>query len=184
MPRGQVVLDRVFSHTQEEQRRFEHLDGRAAEVFLGLAAARGDAYGAVHDDPDVARERSAEMLSFIESRRPQLGALQAIERVGTLAPLGRYPVPEETTAVSDGVLRFEGGLLVLHLLWDAEDRHVGSAIGPAADLPVVFFAPTAIDRFAGWAEGTEIQTPELVIARRDARICLNVDELAVCRTEP
>ena len=111
-------------------------------------------------------------------------ALVAVERVGTIAPTGRYPLPAETTAVSGGVLRFEEDALVLSVLWDAGDGYIGTAIGPESDLPLVTLAPASADTFVGWVDGTSVETSELRFVTTGGRTCFDADGLEACRTSP
>ena len=78
--------------------------------------------------------------------------------MGTIAPPGRYPLPDEATAVAHIVVRFAEESVVLGMLWDDGDRYLGLALGPLSDLTTVALARVEGFRFEGWVEGSSSGT--------------------------
>jgi CubicO group peptidase (beta-lactamase class C family) len=179
--RGQAILDQLMAHGPEQRERFQRLGDLVVGAVAGLAERREDAFDAMYDDTEAARERARRTLAFIERQEGRAGPLESIEYMGTIAPSGRYALPEEATAVSNVVARFANHALVFDMMWTDEDQYMGAAIGPLSDLPTVTLAPVDEKRFAGWIDGTASTTPLIEFTRADDAWCLTIEELRACR---
>ncbi len=178
--RGQAMFDKLMAHGPEQRERFQRLGAIVRGAVAGLAERRDNAFDAMYDDPEAARGRARRTIAFIERQEGQFGPLQSIEYVGTIAPSGRYRLPEEATAVSNVVASFADRTLVLDMMWTDEDQYMGAAIGPLSDLPTVTLAPVGENRFVGWIDGTS-ETTTVEFTEADNVLCLTIEGVRACR---
>jgi CubicO group peptidase (beta-lactamase class C family) len=166
---GQAVFDVMFSHSDEQRKRFAELNARARIAMNKLQAGRDDALsGLLHKDGDAA----AATAPFLR-RINQIGNLDSLHVIGTFANVPGSRFHEAGPWTTFVYAEFENWNQYWNLIWDEDETYMEDRRGP---WPSVTLIPAGEDDYTG----VNTEKPYDTITLRFSGNCITFEDQRAC----
>ncbi len=167
---GQSVIDQLFSHSDEQKKRFAELNARTQIAMDKLQSGQKDALsGLIHAD-DSAISATAPFIRRIN----QIGGLDSLHVVGTFANAPGSWFSETGPWTTFVYAEFEHWNQYWNLVWSEDETYAANLRGP---WPAFTLVPVAEGQYTGVLQ----ETPWNIIELQFAGECLMNAELQACK---
>lgn len=166
---GQSVFDVMFSHSDEQKKRFAELNDRARIAMNKLQAGREDALsGLLHKDGDAA----AATAPFLR-RINQIGNLDSLHVIGIFANAPGSRFHESGPWTTFVYAEFENWNQYWNLIWDEDETYKEDRRGPWPSFTLI---PAGEDHYTG----VNTEKPHNTITLRFSGNCIAFEDQRAC----